>query len=171
MYHCYSPRKFDSHPYDSEHIIRFKTLCCPRNCFCNNLFASTSIRLTFCQNIIPLYLRNDCYSIKIKLWNYFKNQIWNMAAIPYFITDANRCVKPALVMILPLLKFQVAAAVWGFSLIFVNKILQISSPVLPDSCVCCYALQAEKLYQIPLIVSNSTHHSNHLEVLILIFVF
>lgn len=57
-----------------------------------------------------------------------------MAAIPYFITDANRCVKPALVMILPLLKFQVAAAVWGFSLIFVNKILQISSPVLADSC-------------------------------------
>ena len=94
-----------------------------------------------------------------------------MAAIPYFITDANRCVKPALVMILPLLKFQIAAAVWGFSLIFVNKILQISSPVLADSCGHRYVPQAEKLYQIPLIVSNSAHHSNHLEVLILIFVF
>ena len=56
-------------------------------------------------------------------------------------------------------------------MIFVNKILQISSPVLADSCGHRYVPQAEKLYQIPLIVSNSTHHSNHLEVLILIFVF
>ena len=32
-------------------------------------------------------------------------------------------------------------------------------------------LLKDPLYQIPLIVSNSTHHSNHLEVLILIFVF